>query len=110
MKPAIITGIAIALTAGYAFAGGIGSKKSSPSSVPGASLDQAACQNIWHMASANGDTLSKDKTEPFVLNYEMVDLDKDGKVSPAEFQGGCNKGWIQKPDAATLGRMKANKP
>jgi hypothetical protein len=28
------------------------------------------------MASPNGDTLSKDKATPFVVNYEMVDTDK----------------------------------
>ena len=46
------------------------------------------------MASPNGDTLSKDKATPFVVNYEMVDTDKDGKISQSEFQAGCGKGWI----------------
>jgi hypothetical protein len=110
MKHAIMTAIAMVLVAGPAFAGGIGSKKSSAPGVPGASLDPAACQSVWHMASPNGDTLSKEKSTPFVLNYAMVDTDKDGKVSPAEFQGGCSKGWIQKPDAATVDQMKGTKP
>jgi hypothetical protein len=50
------------------------------------------------MASPNGETLSKDKATPFVVNYEMVDTDKDGKISAAEFTAGCGKGWIQKAD------------
>ena len=58
------------------------------------------------MASPNGDTLSKDKATPFVVNYEMVDTDKDGKISQAEFQAGCGKGWIQKPDTSTANQMK----
>ena len=41
------------------------------------------------MAAPNGDTLAKDKAVPFVVNFEMVDTDKDGKISQSEFQAGC---------------------
>jgi hypothetical protein len=58
------------------------------------------------MASPNGETLSKDKATPFVVNYEMVDTDKDGKISAAEFTAGCGKGWIQKADTSTVNEMK----
>ena len=34
------------------------------------------------MAAPNGETLAKDKAVPYVANYEMVDTDKDGKISP----------------------------
>jgi hypothetical protein len=61
-----------------------------------------------HLASPNGDTLSKDQATPFVVNYELVDTDKDGKISQAEFQAGCSKGWIQKPDASTVNQMKGS--
>jgi hypothetical protein len=47
------------------------------------------------MASPAGDTLSQDKAVPFVVNFQMVDTDKDGKISQAEFTAGCGKGWIQ---------------
>jgi hypothetical protein len=63
-------------------------------------------QDVWKMASPNGDTLSKDKATPFVVNYEMVDTDKDGKISAAEFKAGCGKGWIQKADTSTVKEMK----
>jgi hypothetical protein len=53
-----------------------------------------------------GQTLSKDKATPFVVNYEMVDADKDGKISAAEFKTGCGKGWIQKADTSTVKEMK----
>ena len=43
---------------------------------------------------------------PFVVNYEMVDTDKDGKISAAEFKAGCSKGWIQKADTSTVKDMK----
>jgi len=58
------------------------------------------------MASPNGEMLSKDKATPFVVNYEMVDTDKDGKISAAEFKTGCGKGWIQKADTSTVKEIK----
>jgi hypothetical protein len=39
------------------------------------------------------------------VNYEMVDTDKDGKISAAEFKAGCSKGWIQKADTSTVKEM-----
>jgi len=60
------------------------------------------------MASPAGDTLSKDKATPFVVNYELVDTDKDGSISQAEFQVGCGKGWIQESDAASVKDMKGD--
>jgi hypothetical protein len=83
-----------------------GSQTPPPSGRPSATLDDAACQEVWKIASPNGDTLSKDKATPFVVNYEMVDTDKDGKISAAEFKAGCGKGWIQKADASTVNEMK----
>jgi len=58
------------------------------------------------MASPNGDTLAQDKAVPFVVNFQMVDTDKDGKISADEFKTGCGKGWIQEPDAATVKDMQ----
>ena len=80
----------------------------SPVNLPGrpsAVLDDAACQNVWKMASPNGDTMSGDKAAPFIVNFQMVDTDKDGKVSAAEFKTGCGKGWIQSADASTTKEM-----
>ena len=114
MKLAIVTTIAVLLSAGYAFAGAgapvpEGSQNPPSSGRPSASLDDAACQDLWKMAAPDGDTLAKDKAAPFVVNYEMVDTDKDGKISQSEFQAGCGKGWIQKPDASTVNDMKGTK-
>ena len=111
MKLATLTAVAILLSAGSAFAGGgtpgpEGSQNPPPSGRPSAVLDDATCATVWKMASPNGDTLSKDKATPFVVNYEMVDTDKDGKISQAEFQAGCGLGWIQKSDASTANGMK----
>ena len=114
MKLTALTAAALVLGAGYAFAGAgapvpEGSQTPPPSGRPSAALDDATCQSVWKMASPNGDTLSKDKATPFVVNYDMVDTDKDGKISQAEFQDGCAKGWIQKADASTVNDMKSDK-
>jgi hypothetical protein len=114
MKLIALTAAALVLGVGYAFAGAgapvpEGSQTPPPSGRPSAALDDATCQSVWKMASPNGDTLSKDKATPFVVNYDMVDTDKDGKISQAEFEDGCAKGWIQKADASTVNDMKSNK-
>lgn len=99
MKLTVLTASIVIVSAGYAFAGAgapvpEGSQNPPPSGRPTAALDDTACQSAWKMASPDGDTLSKDKATPFVVNYEMVDTDKDGKISLSEFQAGCGKGWI----------------
>jgi hypothetical protein len=114
MKFIALTAAALVLGVGYAFAGAgapvpEGSQTPPPSGRPSAALDDATCQSVWKMASPNGDTLSKDKATPFVVNYDMVDTDKDGKISQAEFEDGCAKGWIQKADASTVNDMKNDK-
>ena len=71
------------------------------SSSPGAVLDDAACQSLWKVASPDGDTLSGDMALPYIVNFQMVDTDEDGKISDAEFKTACGKGWVQSADAST---------
>jgi len=110
MKLATFTATAVLLSAGYAFAGAgapvpEGSQADASSGRPSAVLDDAACQNVWKMASPNGDTLAGDKAVPYIVNFQMVDTDKDGKISAAEFTTGCGKGWVQSADASTTKKM-----
>jgi hypothetical protein len=35
----------------------------------------------------------------------MVDTDKDGTISAAEFKIDCGKGWVQSADASTTKEM-----
>lgn len=111
MKRATIAMVAILCSTGFAFAGGggavpEGSQKDPPSGRPGKVLDGAACDSVWKMAAPDGDTLSQDKAAPFILNFEMVDTAKDGKISADEFKAGCANGWVQAADAATTKDMK----
>ena len=110
MKLATFTALAVLVSAGYAYAGAgapvpAGSQKDAPSGRPSAVLDSTQCQSVWKLASPNGDTLSKDKAVPYVVNFEMVDSSKDGKISADEFTAGCSKGWIQSADASTTKDM-----
>ena len=111
MKRTTIAAITILFSAGYALAGAgapvpEGSQSGSPSGRPSAVMDYASCQSAWEMASPNGDTLSGDKAIPYVVNFQMVDTNKDGKIAGDEFKAGCGKGWIQNADAATAKDMK----
>src|SRR5688572_2289907 len=86
MKTATLSAIAIFLSTTFALAGAgapvpEGSQTPPPSGRPSAALDDAKCSGVWKMAAPSGDTLAKDKAVPFVVNYEMVDTDKDGSIS-----------------------------
>ena len=56
---------------------------------------------------AKRDTLSGDKAVRYIVNFQMVDTDKDGNISAAEFKTGCGKGWVQSADASTTKQMSS---
>jgi hypothetical protein len=100
MKLAIATSIAVMLSAGSALAGAgapVPEKPEGgpPSGRPGAVLDADKCKAVWSLTEREGDTLSQDKAAPFIVNFEMVDTGKDGKISQEEFNDGCAKGLVQ---------------
>jgi hypothetical protein len=74
-----------------------------------APMDDAKCEAQWTMASPNGDTLSKDKAAPYVLNFTMVDSNADGKISAVEFKKGCAAGQIKSADRATTKDMQGSR-
>jgi hypothetical protein len=38
------------------------------------------------MASPNGATISMDQAVPYIPNFQMVDVDGDGKITEDEFE------------------------
>lgn len=84
--------VATGLTVGSAFA----------ASVP---VPAEKCNAAWAMASPNGDTLSKGKNVPFVLDFTMVDSDNDATISSDEFNKACSSGKV-KANQATVDNMK----
>ena len=110
MKFATVAAMAVLLSAGSAFAGAgapvpEGSQKDPPSGRPGKVLSEAECTKAWQTAGPDGDTLSKDKATPFILNFEMVDTSKDAMISQQEWKDGCSKGWVS-ADADTAKDMQ----
>ena len=93
-----MTAVALMCTTGLAFA------VDSPSGRPGQVLDKAQCKQAWKAAGPEGQTLSKAKAAPYILNFAMVDTSNDSQISSKEWKAGCKKGWIS-ADAATGNAM-----
>lgn len=110
MRLTTLTAVMLISSATYAFAGGgapvpEGTMKDDPSGRPGKVLSEAECSDAWETAGPDGDTLSKDKATPFILNFQMVDSSKDAKISEEEWKEGCAKGWVS-ADAKTADDME----
>ena len=95
MKLVTLTSLALLLSASCVLAQG--TPNTMTSGRPSAVLDDATCQTIWQMASPNGATISQDQAVPYIVNFKMVDVDGDGKISADEFKAACNKGLVKNP-------------
>ena len=92
MKLSTLTAVALIFSAYPALAGGGAPvperpEGGPPSGRPAAVLDESKCASVWDKAQGNA--------APYLLNFERVDTDKDGKISEAEFKAGCSTGWVQ---------------
>ena len=93
MKLVSLTSLALALTSSLAFAQA--TNNTMTSGRPSAVLDDTQCQTVWKMASPNGATISKDQAVPFIVNFQMVDVDGDGSITADEFKAACGKGLVK---------------
>jgi hypothetical protein len=96
MRLATLTFLATVLAIGF----GSGIAQAAETAVPAEKCDAA-----WSMASPGGDTISKGATVPFVIDFTMVDSDKDGTISKDEFNKACSAGMV-KADEATVKDMQ----
>jgi hypothetical protein len=92
IRLATLTSVALLLTSACALAQGANTMTSGR---PSAVLDDAQCQTVWKMASPDGATISPDQAVPFIVNFQMVDVDGDGKISGDEFKAACGKGLVK---------------
>lgn len=100
----ILTSVVLLVGTGYALAGpGAGQPRQPadpPSGRPAAILDEAKCSDVWGMTQREGDSLSEGQAAPFIVNFDLVDANSDGKISEAEFKDGCKQGLVQQAEAA----------
>ena len=61
----------------------------------GAPLDGAKCHVLWTLVSPTGDAITKYKADPYVIDFAMVDTDRNGTIDANEFWQGCKGGWIR---------------
>ena len=115
MKLATVMALATLLTAGYAFAGGGAPvppvpEGGAPSGRPSAVLDEAKCDSIWNITEREGEILSEGKAAPFIVNFKMVDTDRDGWITQNEFKQGCKNGWVQEKSATGSQKPTGTEP
>jgi hypothetical protein len=60
----------------------------------GKPLDDAQCKAAWTIVSPHGDAISKDKPVQSIIDFTMVDTNKDAVIDANEFKAGCEAGWI----------------
>ena len=93
MRLASLTTVAVLLSAAGALAQGTGNTMTSGR--PSAVLDEAQCQTVWQMASPHGATISQGDAVPYIVNFQMVDVNGDGQISADEFKAACGKGLVK---------------
>jgi hypothetical protein len=65
-------------------------------------MTQAECQALWNrLDAAKAGNVSEAQAKPYVTDFKAIDANKDGKLSQAEFQSGCDKGQVH--SSATTG-------
>jgi hypothetical protein len=97
MKLATIASTALLLNGTLVFAGN--------AQAANVAVPAEKCNSAWSMASPGGDTIVKGATTPLVLDFTMVDTNKDGSIDKDEFNKACSAGLV-KADEATVKGMK----
>jgi hypothetical protein len=92
--------------------GGLAYAQTSPSAKPGAGamkMSQAECQSLWSRLDASkSGNVAEAQAKQYVTDFKAVDANKDGKLSQAEFQAGCDKGQVH--STATTGPASGTTP
>ena len=72
----------------------IGAANVAQAAEKGKPLDDAQCKAAWTIVSPNGAAISKAKPVPSIIDWTMVDSNKDATIDADEFKAGCTAGWI----------------
>ena len=93
MRLAILTSMALLLTAGYAAA----QQNTMTAGRPSAVLTPDQCNAIWSKAVPSGDTLAQANAAPYIVNFAQVDANNDGTIDKNEFVAACGKSLVKNP-------------
>ena len=72
----------------------VGAVSGAQAAEKGKPLDDAQCKAAWTIVSPHGDAVSKDKPVQSIIDFTMVDTNKDAVIDADEFKAGCTAGWI----------------
>ena len=72
----------------------VGAVSGAQAAEKGKPLDDAQCKATWTIVSSHGAAISKDKPVPSIIDWTMVDTNKDAMIDANEFKAGCAAGWI----------------
>jgi hypothetical protein len=89
LRLATITGLAIVAGAGFALAA------QGTSGRPGAILDPSQCYKVCSKAVKDGSYVKLQEAGPYIVNFKLVDQNKNGKITKSEWKAACNKGLVQ---------------
>jgi hypothetical protein len=60
----------------------------------GKPLDKTACQALWTKATDGDKDLSEEKAGNYVVQFTLVDVNGDGRISDIEWKNGCTAGLV----------------
>lgn len=87
---AILFGLAMLATTGYASAATMSSGR------PSAVLSSEDCKMVWKAAVPSGRYLDRADAAPWIVNFKIADgPDQDGRISKREFKKACSKGLVK---------------
>ena len=86
-------GVSAAVLAGMLIAGSAMSQTTAPKTQM--KISQAECTSLWNtLDSSKAGSVGEAQARSHVADFKSVDTNKDGKLSRAEFQAGCDRGQV----------------
>ena len=103
MKPSILASTTLLFLS-------VGLLLSAQAHLEGHKLDDAQCSAAWAKASPDGKPVSYDRVEPYIVDFNIVDMDEgDGIISSEQFKAACVDGHMRSPEEVAKA-METQKP
>ncbi|BAQ16643.1 EF-hand domain-containing protein [Methyloceanibacter caenitepidi] len=56
--------------------------------------DKVKCGEVWSMTKHRGAVASGGQADVYIVDYHILDVNGDGKVTKSEFMKGCRSGQV----------------